>query len=83
MRLLVKIESQEIITPNRTTIEPIFGNAIYLRYKRLYQMYKYNYREYRKWAIKTARWSFILFPINLYAIYRIKQLIKRIEEDEL
>lgn len=83
MNLLTRIENYEIPHLERDKLSNIFSNHFYLSYKHIYRKFKYGDSNYTDWAIKTARWSFLLFPIHLYSIYRINQLIKRIKEDEM
>ena len=82
MELLVKIEKHQQWYQQRDILLPIYQNAIYKAYSKVYRMYVKDEAKYYQWAKRTARWSFILFPIHLYSYYRIIQLINKIEGNE-
>tara|TARA_B110000503_G_scaffold30522_1_gene49381 strand:+ start:2471 stop:2842 length:372 start_codon:yes stop_codon:yes gene_type:complete len=81
--LLVRIESRELIFSKRNGLIDIINNDIYIHYKYIYQTYKYDKygKEYVRWAKKSSLWSTILFPFQIYSLYRINQLIKSIEKE--
>jgi len=81
--LLVRIESRELLFTKRNGLIDIINNDIYVHYKHIYQTYKYDRygKYYIDWAKKSSLWSFILLPFQIYALYRINQLIKSIEKE--